>query len=77
MEPYEDKCIIFYHLRDEISTKQEEPMNERITASQEQIAAAMAYEDLFVKGLFKEWTIRVVSESTLLIMGFYVHRLKP
>jgi hypothetical protein len=33
--------------------------NERSTASQKQIAAAMAYEDLFVKGLFKEWTIRI------------------
>ena len=40
-------------------------MNERITASQEQIAAAMAYEDLFVKGLFKEWTIRVMDAAQI------------
>jgi len=40
-------------------------MNERSTASQEQIAAAMAYEDLFVKGLFKEWTIRVMDAAQI------------
>ena len=30
------------------------------TVSQEQIAAATAYEELFVKGLFQEWTSRVL-----------------
>ena len=40
-------------------------MNERSTASQEQIAAAMAYEDFFVKGLFKEWTIRVMDAAQI------------
>ena len=40
-------------------------MNERITASQEQIATAMAYEELFVKGLFKEWTIRVMDVARI------------
>lgn len=40
-------------------------MNERSTASQEQIADAMAYEDLFEKGLFKEWTIRVMEAARI------------
>lgn len=35
-------------------------MNERSAASEEQVAAAMAYEELFVKGLFEEWTFRVL-----------------
>ncbi|MEN8808581.1 MAG: methyltransferase domain-containing protein [Desulfobacterales bacterium] len=40
-------------------------MNERSAASQEQFAAAMAYEDLFVEGLFKEWTIGVMDAARI------------
>ena len=40
-------------------------MNERFTASQEQVAAARAYEDLFVKGLFQEWTSRVMDAAQI------------
>ena len=38
-------------------------MTERSTASPGEIAAAMAYEDLFVKGLFKEWAPRVLDAA--------------
>jgi SAM-dependent methyltransferase len=40
-------------------------MNERIAASEEQVAAAIAYEELFVKGLFEEWTTSVLDAARI------------
>ena len=40
-------------------------MKERSKASEGQIAAAMAYEDLFVKGLFGEWATRVIDTAQI------------